>query len=263
MMCNRYWTKEEDELITDVYIKEGKVGISKLDIGRSENAIMSRLGRLGVKRGRCVKWSDSDIKLLKDNYKEYGVQGCKDAGLLKSDAEICTKARYLGIRHLKEEWSDEEVALLKSVYPLGGVQACIDSGLNRSKSSIKNKAQILNIRLRNKYNITQENAWTVEEVNLLVSLYPVYGAKGCILRGLNRTEDAIKYKARVLGIKLDRYNCDIDSIKARWTKEEIGILKEYYEIGGSQLCKEKGVLKNSRQILRKARLLGLKVKGKK
>lgn len=261
-MNSRYWTKEEDALITKVYIEKGKDGINQLDICRSENAIMSRLHRLGVKRGRIRKWSDDDLRLLKDNYKEYGAKGCKKAGLLKTDAEICNKARYLGIRYLNDEWSDEEVDLLRNIYPKGGVQACIDSGLNRSKSSIKNKAQILNIRVRKKYNITKESGWSEEEVNLLRSLYPVYGAKGCILRGLNRTEDAIKYKARVLDVKLDRYNCDIGAIKSRWTKEEIGILKEYYEIGGSQLCREKGVLKNSRQILRKARLIGLKVKGK-
>ena len=168
-MTVKYWTKEEDNLIIDTYLKYGRKGLSKLYISRSNSAILSRLHRLSLKEGSNVVLSD--------------------------------------------------VEKVKKV----------------------------------------SNIWSEDDINLLLSLYPVYGAKGCKSRGLNKSELSIKNKAKSLGLVIDNNNYNRINLKHNWTKEEITILKLYYRKGGSTLCKKKGVLKSSRQIYRKARLLGLKV----
>lgn len=259
---SRQWSAEEDNRLTEIYLNSGLAGLKVLALNRTYAAMLSRVCRLGLVRGtvedRRLKWSDVELKLLNDYYVKDGIKGCKAKGLTISDKSIYRKANSLGLRCANEEWSASEISVLRVVYPQSGVQGCIDAGLSRSKTSIKNKAQVLGIRMKKKYTNSSANRWTDEDISLLRANYPRYGAKGCIDAGLNRTIEAIKYKARVLGVKVDKYNCEIEAIRSQWTRDEIALLKKYYSSKGSKVCIAKGVKKSVKQIQRKAKVLGLK-----
>lgn len=254
------WSKVEDDLITKVYLEEGTSGLKNLDIGRTYSAMLSRIGKLKITRNKPSDWTEKEIEVLKKYYNEEGVKGCQDRGVDKTVSSIYTKAFRLGLRSLNDVWSESELELLREIYPQKGVIGCQEHGLQRSAASIKNKAQTLNIRMKSKYITQFDGCWSANEEEILRKVYPTEGVQGCQRAGIDRTPDAIKYKARVLGVKVDRYNCEIEGIVTSWSREEIALLKEFYEQGGSRLCRQKGINKEASKISKKAYKLGLKIK---
>lgn len=74
----------------------------------------------------------------------------------------------------------------------------------------------------------------------------------------------IKYISyeEVFTITVYNKNCDVASIlykKGVWSNSELNILSTYYPIGGSSLCKEKGLARSQYAILNKAFKLNLKI----
>ena len=89
--------------------------------------------------------------------------------------------------------------------------------------------------------------WSDNEIDILMTYYPIGGADLCLEKGLNKTRQAIVVKAYKLKLTED----------SKYTDNEIEILKKYYLIGGSKLCQEKGVNRTVGSIQKMAQKLGL------
>lgn len=211
------------------------------------------------------KWTDEEIKILKEYFPQGGTKLCILNGLNRPKDSIRGKANKLGIKLLSNKnylnyredmWSAEEYAILSKYYPLGGAKLCIEKGLNRSKNAIKSRAKMKGISSESYY----AQYWSELEVDLLKKYYPIGGVKLCIAKGLNRTEAAIKEKIRQyypkdLLLHLTRTNKHVYS----WTDEELSILQKYYPKGCSKLCIENGLYRTPVAICSKAKIVGVQV----
>ena len=241
------WTDEELFILKTYYIEYGSLYCKNKGINRPVGSIIHKANELGLYRS--YDWTDSDLRILKENYEDIGVLGCKEKGLTKSLKDIRLKANELGLeyKNSKFEWSEEEVSLLTNYFPVGGAKLCIEKGLNKSEDAIRNKAKRLSIVFID----SNSNKWSDEEVTLLNDYYPIGGAKLCIEKGLDRSNDSIRKKAKKMGLKYV-------SIGNGWTDKELSLLKEYYKYGANYVI-EKGVNRSINGVQQKARELGLKV----
>lgn len=153
---------------------------------------------------------------------------------------------------VKNRWSEEEIGILKKYYPEGGYALCADKGLLRSMDSMHYKARDLNLMHNNHY--TKDKEWSNSDLELLKKYYPEGGVMLCIEKGLTFPITVIQYKARVLGLKIGKGKA---KRKTMWSDSDIELLKKYYPVGGTSLCKEKGLNKTDSSIYLKAHAMGL------
>lgn len=96
----------------------------------------------------------------------------------------------------------------------------------------------------------EEVCWSNEDIEILKENYPKVGTKVIDLLSVKRTNNAIKCKAKLLGLSV------VDS----WTEEEIKILKKYYPIEGKKVSKRLQC-RSAIQCSAKAGRMGLKYNG--
>lgn len=164
--------------------------------------------------------------------------------LKNSQAQIYTKAYKLGLKKISKingrtrannvsEWSEEDLRKLEMYYPFGGYKECQKQGVNKTMYSITSKAALLGIKRVNE--LMSESVAKTEVKNLKVS-------KKNNNQATNPNADAIKNGAITpLG----------------WSREDIKILIEFYPIGGTSLCQEKGLNKKNSTIRMMAKSLGI------
>lgn len=104
------------------------------------------------------RWSEQEIQILKDNYKDKSKEEILQLLLGKTWSSIQTKAAFLKI--LKNpRWTNREIKFLKNNYDIPNKKAILIKTLyNRSWMSIKNKARILGIN-------TNYEPWNKKEIN--------------------------------------------------------------------------------------------------
>lgn len=244
------WTEEEENILREYYMVGGtelckKKGLSHL----SESSIMSRARKLGLVKFNINFWteSESEIEILKKYYLVGGWKLCQEKGLEHRDSRaIKSKANKLGLFQ-KTLWTDEEIEVLKTYYPIGGTKLCQEKGINKSNAWICKKARSLGLKAE-----FVEN-WTDKEIKILKVFYPLGGYKLCQEKGLgNRPQAGIISMASKLGLK-------VENIENKWTDKEIKILKEYYPIGGADLCIKMGIKHSRQAVLGKASRFGIKL----
>lgn len=244
------WTLEEDEILRKYYPLGGSKICIENGLNRTDKAISTRAGVLGVHITlREGQWSSDELSILEKYYPIGGIDLCVEKGLNRSDSAINSMASLLKLHILNPKvvlWSKEEISILRKYYPNGGTRRCIENGLNRDARSITAYANRIGLKVAQKY-----DGWSIEEFEILKKFYPVGGTKACIENGLNRSADAIMNHALKYGISFKG--------KVSWSDDEVNILKQYYPMGGALLCQEHGLLNRSRtQIVDKARGLGIK-----
>lgn len=255
----RKWSIDEDNILKEYYPIEGLNGVMSRLTNRSEASIRNRAVKLNSKVIFFKNhWTDDEIRIILEHYPFSGSEGCQNAGLDRPKEQIHAKAIRLGIKNEVRcnNWTDTEINILKTYFPIGGYDLCFEKGLNRIKSAIKSKLQELGLTY-NAYSLSILNKWSYKEIQILKKYYKQGGYKLCQKNGLKRTDKAIKHMARRYGLTRNYpIICNVNL----WSEEEKALLREYYPIGGVQLCLSKGVPRTKLAISGKSRDLWLKVR---
>ena len=218
--------------------------LNKKGYKKDKNTVYDLIATYGFKKG--VVFSDEEKDLIHKLYCEES----KSVNHLLSEIVKINPYRnrkqiddYLKKYNLVKarRWSEEELNLLEKYYPQGGSKLCKEKGLRRLSRDITNKANILNIRCGK-----VARSWSEEEDAYLRENYSNLNRVE-LAKNLNRSLDSITNRLNRLGL--------VSS--AKWTKEEEDIVKQYYSVGGADLCIEKGVSKARSTIVYKANSLGL------
>ena len=141
MAKNPNWTKEEDEIIKNIYENESRDKILRELPRRNWVGIQARASKIGVRR--LNYFSNNEIDFIKKNYenmknKEIGKK------LNRSSGSILSKAMELGLTK-KEKWTKFEDEFLKdNLIDMSANE--MSSILNRSSSSIYHRIQELELQ---------------------------------------------------------------------------------------------------------------------
>lgn len=118
-------------------------------------------------------------------------------------------------------WSPEEIKILTEQYPELGVKV-IDLLPGRTATAINKKVGKLKLHVREPHTGKSPfRAWTAEELNTLVTYYPVMGYRVFELLP-NRTAGAITQKVQVLGLA---------EPKEEWSEEDVQKLLDIWKTG--------------------------------
>lgn len=261
------WSDDELSILKEYYSIGGSKLCQEKGLNFNSSAISSKAKEFGLYLNTKSDWTDDEILLLKEYYPKGGVKLCKEKGLNRSESAIQVRASVLGVEYVayKEAvyWSEEELYILKKYYPKGGADLCISKGLKRSKDSIRKKVKIYfpeHIKRRLRLNSNNPNVWVSSEYALLKKYYAEGGTKLCKEKGLDRSSNSIRNKAREEKEKVEDLSKIMKLRDTAWSDNEINILKKYYPQGGTKLCIEKGLNRTSKAILKKAEDLGIKYK---
>lgn len=250
------WSIIELDILKKYYVLGGyNECVNKGLKNRSYSATIGMAIKLGLtNRG---DWEDWELKILEKYYPLGASKVCQENGLQhRSERSIYHKAHRLGIVS-KKSWKSDEYEILKKYYPIGGINLCLEKGLKRTIPSIYHMAK--SIGLKSPFYNEDAKIWSNEELDILLKYYPIGGYKLCQEKGLIEESKKIMQKAKTLGIKVENDKKGLYR-EDRWSEEEIGILKEYYPIGGYRLCQEKGLgYKSKSSISSRAYALGIKM----
>lgn len=167
--------------------------------GRAERACTQMAAKLGLTASkktftRGKKWSEEEIKILKESYPKLGSAVHK---LLpnRSDAACAAMAYKLGIPPVRPrkcvKWTADEIGILKSNYCKLG-KAVVDLLPGRTVSTCQKKASDLGL--------TDQNAfWSDEEDAVMRAYYPKEGY-GVLQRLPGRNEASCLQRALKLGL---------------------------------------------------------------
>lgn len=206
--------------------------------------------------------------------------------LNSNEAQRYVKEYSLGIYKVKDGtkiirtnnssgWTDEELKILKKYYPAGGYKACQEKGLEKTMYAITSQAALMElsrnisdkdsvVKKSNSKNKGYHVKWSDDEIELLKKYFPVGGYGLCVKKGLNKTEEETVVKVNKL--MHERKNEFIKKgflTPARWSKKDIQILLDYYPIGGTSLCQEKGLNKKNSSIRMMTKALDIHLKKQK
>lgn len=96
---------------------------------------------------------------------------------------------------------------------------------------------------------TMAKPWTSEELAILNQRYPKEGASDALVKTLNRTKQAIHFKAQQVGLR--------NANRKRFTDKDVEILRARYPNEGASKDLQKLLGRSAATINRKARLLGI------
>jgi hypothetical protein len=241
----------------------------ELHFGRSWASIRHKANEFGLKKlikyenRTCRRWSDLEIKLLRDLYPDTPLEGIAAQLVRRSLTAVGAMAHILGLRRVNH-WTEAEIALLRQLWPdrtpfeLAGI-------LKRSQRAIKGKARRLGLRRRpmvdadsgdeKKATPARERKakrrvlrpWSEEEVKCLKHMYRTRSLEE-IARNLDhRSLASIIGKAGELGLRQ----------KHGWTAEQDNLIREYYGLGLSWREIAKRLNRSKFGVQYRARALGL------
>lgn len=169
-------------------------------------------------------WTIEDIRYLETHY---GVKKTREiaAYLNRSATAVRAMAYLVGITApVAMDWSETEIEIVRRDYPAGVALADICARLNgRAPKSVCWMARRLGLK--------RPGYWCAEEDEILRQYYPSEGVK--VSRRLSgRTENAVKLRARELGVKFTG-----NGRLRLWTAEEWNVLSGNMALGPSALMK--------------------------
>lgn len=188
---NRKWNKNDiDFLIHNYSDADWNIILDRLSKW-NKSEIISKASTLGLKR-EIYFWSDNDIKILKESYKQK-IPLKEIVKLLNykfSELSISTKAGKLGLS-MREFWTDDEDKLLKEIYHKYEMDKICELFPNRNRDSIIHHAMLLGLN--------SKNIWTHEEYKFLIDNYNTMSDKE-IGEILNKNPRAIQTKRLASGL---------------------------------------------------------------
>lgn len=236
------WTAEEDQLLRELFPKEGPACASRFPI-RMKGKVLERartLGLFGRKKrsenqasktwaalkelqqpGKRTRWREAEDEIIRKHYLTIGSAGC--AALLPGRTVETIRARAERLRCVRHRstpraWSDDEDQILREYYPIEGV-ACVLWLPGRTEQAVKSRAWLARLKA--------PSCWTPEEDAILREYYPAEGS-ACFVRLPNRSVSAAHGRVSQLGLHFDGAN-------RPWTEEEKKILLEFYPKEGIQV----------------------------
>lgn len=252
-MASKAWSDDEVKILKQYYPIGGVNLCIAKGLNRNHSSIRNKANKLCIYYDFDI-WTDDEVEILKKYYPIGGVTLCIEEGLTRGVRGIHRKAYELGLKldNPPIRWSEEEIELLRTHYPVGGPQFCRDCGLNRNIEAIKKKANLLGICMKTVRKNTTDNKtikWTDFEIDILKKYYITDGARGCIERGVNKTEKAIRHKVSALQLSSDNN-------RSKWSDDELGLLYKYYPIEGYDVYKRLNG-KTRKAVYNKVNRLGL------
>lgn len=249
------WTEEDIMLLKKYYPIGGwELCQKKCSGNKPMSSIITMASRYDVKAEYMGAWSEKELNLLKESYPLGGslvyVEKAKKLGFPeRTHQSIRQKAARLGLNVVQKRWSKEENEFIRQNYKKKGAKWCKENGLNNWS------IEMIEIQARNlEDNGEYKQNWSTEELNILRKYFPLGGAELCIKNGIkNRTLAAINTKANKCCLFFSN-----NDLPAKWTEEELDILRKYFPLGGAELCQEKGLQDRTIAGIRvKANRLGL------
>ena len=193
-------------------------------------------------------------------------------------SKVLKQGRRIRAMNSPNEWSDAELEILRTYYPTEGYKRCQEEGIQKTISMITAKATSMGLKritgdsqdneTSERYignHINSDDEWTHKEINILKKHFPHGGCEACKENGLDEKSD-LEILVKINKVMPER---KAEFIKkgfmtpVNWTKNDVKILLENYEAGGSSLCQEKGLNKKSSAIRMMARSLDLSMVRKK
>lgn len=193
------WSESELKILKEHYPQMGRQ-VSDLLPGRTEQSCKNMAAKLGLTitqkaSTRKEKWSEDEIKILKESYPEMGSAVYK---LLpnRSDTACVAMAYKLGISYGPPrkcvKWTDEEIDILKAnYYNLG--KDVVDLLPGRTAETCQKKASALGL-------IDGSAFWSEAEDDIMRLYYPKEGY-GVLKRLPGRNEGSCLQRALKLGLR--------------------------------------------------------------
>lgn len=204
----------QEELNT--YIEEYKNGLTPKEMSikhnRSDTTIINALRNANVYIEQTVRWTDEEVNILREYYTIEPIDKIIQRLPRHADEQtIFTKASSLNIPGYGT-WLDDELKVLEQYYGKIDNQELYEM-LNKRHSigSIRCKAQRLGYGL--------DPFWSKEENEILIKNYSTEDFQIVCSLLPNRTEEAIKNHARVLGVKSKQY------LNEKYSDEQIEFIK--------------------------------------
>jgi len=171
MVEKRRWSKEEEELLKELYGSYPVTTIAKV-LGRTPKSVMRKAERMGL-RSFKKDWNLEDLITLLVLRFQYGVRIKDIAKILgRGESSIKCKLWRLNLTNPVQRWSEEEINLLKNLYGVVNVKD-IARYLGRTPEAVKMKACELGltsrkpkISTRKKLEIVRDylNGLSIEEI---------------------------------------------------------------------------------------------------
>lgn len=242
------WTVEEDVILLD---KDKTIDDLMQELpGRTMHAIYKRCSRLGVQRQESRQWTKEELKILRELYPTFGVDGVYARLTGRPRGSIAVQASKLGLKYTGANasgkrftsWSSAEIEILRENSSLD-MTSLMKLLPGRSSCAIKNQLR------RFATDVGVRVHWTEKEDAILRKYYVSEGS--AVVDRLGRhTLGSTLHRAHQLGLVRD--------FNLPWTDEEDSVLKEFY-------CKERGNVskrlsgRSAYACLKRAKALGIKV----
>ena len=125
------WTTNDDNILYEIYPKQGARGVQKILKNRTRMSINTRANRLGIE----FKWQDEEIQFLYRNCNSMTIKEIAEA-LGRSTSCVSTKMSRLGIQK-NYYWTKEKTEILIQYYPLEGTEVSKRVGMTKEQCQTK------------------------------------------------------------------------------------------------------------------------------
>jgi hypothetical protein len=143
------WTEEEDEILTENYRKISMDDICKLFPDRSRRSIIDRARLKGItrKKSPARKWTDNEVEILRDNYKEMSTSELSKL-IGRSSSSIWVKLNTLNLLSAKKSiphnmYTDTELGIIKNYYNEISINKLSEMIPNHTIDSIRTTAKAI------------------------------------------------------------------------------------------------------------------------
>lgn len=125
------WTTNDDNILYEIYPKQGARGVQKVLKNRTRMSINTRANRLGIE----FKWQDEEIQFLYRNCNSMTIKEISEV-LGRSTSCVSTKMSRLGIQK-NYYWTKEKTETLIQYYPSEGTEVSKRIGMTKEQCQTK------------------------------------------------------------------------------------------------------------------------------
>lgn len=201
--------------------------------------------------------------ILKDKEELDFILSLEELGLDKAKIEVDKRGYKRSEDAIKYVWKlnkagkvafvKDEYLIVKELYTKNGCSLEMIERELKAKGYVKDRGLLS--KLLEDYNLKKGVVFSKKEVNLINKLFCEERKSLRVVLAALKEENKYRTMNRLLKYIEDN---DLEG-GVRWTEEEKDIVRKYFPIGGSVLCKEKGLQKSIKLISGKAQSLGVKL----
>ncbi|MFA6988522.1 MAG: SANT/Myb-like DNA-binding domain-containing protein [Candidatus Gastranaerophilaceae bacterium] len=239
-MTYESWTEKEIEILKKYYPLESWDKIEKLLPNRTRRSIIYKAYKLKIERR--LLWSKEEEQILKKYYPS-DISNDKLLNMLSKHtfAAIKRKAKLQGLKRgfyrpsnkesTVRRWTEKEIEILKNYYNKIPVKELVTLLSDRSTYAIYCVARDLKLELNemNKNVLGKNQRWSYNEDESLINNFHILPSKSLMKLIPDRTLNAIKKRAQVLGLKRGKNTWASHERFMPWHDNEIEILRQNYQ----------------------------------